>query len=75
MTPLPTLRYPPDPPEVGVEWFLRCLIVFGANRVSVDVDGKAIKGIRYSFPGGPERFVDYSNRPARPCLIVGRGSA
>lgn len=60
---------------VEAEWFVRCLVLHGAHSVKVDVDDKRVTGIHFQFPGGRERFVDYSNHPSRPCLIVGRGRA
>lgn len=65
------VSWPPDVPE-DAQWFLRCMILHGAHTVGVDVDGKRVTGIRFSYRGGPERRVEYE-RPALPCLIVGRG--
>lgn len=70
---LDPISWPPDVPD-EVEWFLRVLILHGASSVGVDLDGKHVKGIRFSFRNGPERHVLY-DRPALPCLIVGRGGA
>jgi hypothetical protein len=56
-----------------VEWLMRCLILRGAAKVAVDLDGKAITALRFQFrPGGPEHKVDYT-RPARPYLLIARG--
>jgi hypothetical protein len=62
-------------PVDDVEWLMRCLILNGAARVAVDLDGKEIKALRFQWrPTGPEHVVDYS-RPARPYLLITRGGS
>lgn len=53
-----------------VQWFLRCVVLYGASDVSVDFDGGRIAGIRFRRPGGRERYVDYAFDPARPCGLA-----
>ena len=71
--PLAKFSIPPDQPTEA-EWLVRCLVTHGAASVSLDLDGKQVKGIRYRYrAGSPERLVDFSERPARPMLLVARG--
>ena len=70
---LDPVSWPPGVPD-DVEWFLRCLILYGASDVKVDIEDKRVRGIRFSFRGGPERHVLY-DRPALPCLVMGRGKS
>ena len=57
----------------SAEWLMRCVVLGGASRVSVDLDGKAITALRFQFrPGGQEHRVDYP-RPALPHLMIAKG--
>lgn len=52
-----------------VEWFLRAVVLYGANDVSVEFDAGHISGIRFRRPGGRDRYVSYAFDPARPCAL------